>query len=160
MKEEFLDIVDANDTVIGSESISKIYELGLLGQTRGVKLFIVNDNKELLIGKRSEKKIRDAGLLDSPMTGHVLSGETYHQALIREAQEELNLDLSKYDYCSRGKLSVTDGLFSFIETYQMTLNVIPDFNKDDFETMFWIKPIDLITQMSQGIQGRKTLPVF
>lgn len=161
MNTEYIDIVNDDDTqVVGVKTLDEVYEQNLLAHTRGVKLFIVNKNRELLMAKRSSHKKRDAGKLDSPMTGHVRSGETYEQALKREVQEELRINIDDYSYRCLGKLSAQDGVFSFVTVYELELDFIPEFNTDDFEEMFWMVPVQLITKMTQGLQVRKSLPIW
>lgn len=161
MKQEFVDIVDEKDEcVLAVRTLQQVYDEELLAQTRGVKLFIKNSKGELLMARRSLKKERDAGKLDSPMTGHVQAGESYEEALFREAAEELDLDISQYDYRELGKLSAKEGVFSFVTVYEIELEDIPRYNTFDFEEMFWMKPVDIITAIVQGVPARKSLSIW
>lgn len=55
-------------------------------------LWLVNRKGELLLARRADHKAQDPGLWGPSVTGKLESGETFEQAVIREAQEELALD--------------------------------------------------------------------
>lgn len=60
---------------------------------RAVYAFIINDKGEILLQKRSNNKKLWPNKWDVPVGGHVDSGEFGFQALIREAKEELGIDV-------------------------------------------------------------------
>lgn len=55
---------------------------------KAVSLFIINDKKEVLLQLRSKSKIRNGGLWDVSVSGHVLYNEDNFTALKRECFEE------------------------------------------------------------------------
>lgn len=66
---------------------------------KGACVWIINSNNEILLQKRSSQ----AGfpnMLDISFSGHIQAGETSVEAVIREGQEELgiNLELDKLQY--------------------------------------------------------------
>ena len=71
---------------------------------RAVYAFIIDENKNILLQKRSPSKKLWPNLWDPPVGGHVDSGEFGRQAIIREAKEELGIQISdddiKYLLCS------------------------------------------------------------
>ncbi|MAZ62266.1 MAG: NUDIX hydrolase [Euryarchaeota archaeon] len=113
-KSEIFDIVNDSDKVIGSASRSEVHNRGL--KHRSVHLLIFNKQGSVLLQKRSIEKDTFPGTWDSSVSGHVDSGETYDEAVIRESWEELGVKFDevpekifKVDSCKE-----TDNEFSWI----------------------------------------------
>lgn len=87
--EEWFDVVDEEDQVIGRETRAFVHRQGL--RHRAVHLWIFHPNGRCLLQKRSMKKDRFPGCWTSAVSGHVNSGETYPEALEREIREEAGL---------------------------------------------------------------------
>lgn len=64
---------------------------------RAVYAFIIDDNGNVLLQKRSSSKKLWPNLWDVTVGGHVDSGEFGSQALIREVKEELGIQISDDD---------------------------------------------------------------
>src|SRR2546430_16552019 len=92
MREEIFDVVNEKDEVIGRERRSEIHRLGL--QHRAVHVLVFNSRGETFLQKRSMQKDRQPGLWDSSASGHLDSGESYDDCAVREAREEIGLELS------------------------------------------------------------------
>ena len=92
MAEEFFDVVNELDQVIGRRSRSEVHRLGLLH--RAVHCLVFNRRGQVFLQKRSTKKDRQPGVWDSSASGHVDSGENYDAAMVRELWEEIGLRLS------------------------------------------------------------------
>ena len=90
---EKLDIIDLNGNVTNlSEDRKMVHQKGLLHQASGVIFVRSNNNQyELLSQQRSLKKDKNAGLWDLSVSGHVPSGQTPIDSLMREIEEELGL---------------------------------------------------------------------
>lgn len=94
-QDELVDIVDENENFIEVVAKGVAHERGLLHKT--VISQIINSKGEWLLVKQSSAR-QDAGQYVSPVGGHVTSGETNEQALIREASEEVGFtDAFKYE---------------------------------------------------------------
>jgi isopentenyl-diphosphate Delta-isomerase len=91
MKDEIFDVVNERDEVIGQQPRSEVHRLGLIH--RAVHVLIFNAARQVFLQKRSLKKDRQPGLWDSSASGHVDSGETYDDCVVRELREELGLQL-------------------------------------------------------------------
>lgn len=65
----------------------------------GCGVFIVNDNGETLLLKRSKKSKNEAGFWCKP-GGAVEFGETIDDSIRREIREELDVELGKIDFLS------------------------------------------------------------
>ena len=61
---------------------------------RAVYGFVIDKNKNVLLQKRSANKKAWPNMWDVTVGGHVDAGEFGRQALIREAKEELGLDIT------------------------------------------------------------------
>ncbi len=80
--------VDSNDEIIGYGDRSEAIEKGLAH--RIARVFVFNQDNELLIQKRSPK-VKLPGKWDQSAAGHVDEGEDYPTAAAREAKEEIGL---------------------------------------------------------------------
>jgi isopentenyldiphosphate isomerase len=90
--EEFMDIVDDNDTIIGNTTQKEIYDKKLTHRIVHVFLIDPKTNK-IYLQKRSENKDFLPGYYCTSAGGHVKSGETYEEAGKRELEEELGLKI-------------------------------------------------------------------
>lgn len=64
---------------------------------KAVSLFIINDKREVLLQLRSKSKIRNGGLWDISVSGHVLYNEDNFTALQRECFEESKYEIKPED---------------------------------------------------------------
>lgn len=104
MHDEFFDIVNERDEVIGRAARSEVHARGW--RHRAVHVLVFNARGELFLQKRSLLKDRQPGVWDSSASGHVDSGEDYECCAVREAHEELGVTLAepperlfKFDAC-------------------------------------------------------------
>ena len=92
MKEEYLDIVDENDIVIGKDTKSNKFEKELI--SRSVAVLIKDSNGRFIIVKRAPDKKSFPNGLDLAACGNVKSGESYEHAALREIKEETGFSCS------------------------------------------------------------------
>lgn len=90
MSDEFLDIVDNDDCMIGQEPRATAHQLGL--QHRGVHVFLFTEQGKLLVQKRSADRVHSPSALDCSVSEHVKAGESYLEAAIRGLKEELGVE--------------------------------------------------------------------
>ena len=94
MSEDFFDVLNSDGTYSGEVASRKeCHEKGLWH--RAVIIFVINKEGKILLQKRSANKKLWPNLWDLTAGGHVLAGELGYQAIIREAKEELNIDVKK-----------------------------------------------------------------
>ena len=112
--EEWFDVVDRSDRVIDRASREEVHRNGLLH--RSAHLLVFDGSGRVLLQKRSMVKDRFPGRWDSSVSGHVDSGESYDQCIVREAMEEIGIRLAatperlfKVDACDE-----TDQEFSWV----------------------------------------------
>lgn len=158
MEDEYLDLVDEDDNVIGKKKRSEIYSESL-SNFRLVNAFIVNSKGELWIPRRTaDKKMFPLGL-DNSMGGHVESGESYEEAFGRELKEELDIDLEKIKYTLLGHLNPKDNKVSaFMKVYEIKMDEAPNYNPEDFVEYFWLTPQQILELVNNGEKSKEDLP--
>ena len=132
---EVFDIVNDSDKVIGSASRYEVHKRGL--KHRSVHLLIFNKQGSVLLQKRSIQKDTFPKTWDSSVSGHVDSGETYDEAVVRESWEELGVKFEgvpekifKVDACKE-----TDNEFSWVYRYFFEGPFSP--NQDEISEVKW-----------------------
>ena len=91
--DDILDIIDENGNELGFTKLkSKAHKDG--DWHRGAHLWIIKDSK-ILLQKRSPNKNFFPNCFDVACGGHVSSGETYEETIVREVKEELGLEIKK-----------------------------------------------------------------
>ncbi len=95
MADELIDIFDEDENFIGQAMKSEAWEKGLWH--RGARVLIYNKKGEIFTQLRSAGKELHPGKWDVGVAGHVGAGESYVDAALREAAEEVGLDLRKDD---------------------------------------------------------------
>lgn len=89
MAEEWFDVVDEEDRVIGQAPRSRVHAERLLH--RAVHIFVFNSGGEFLLHLRSATKDEYPLTYTSSASGHLAVDEEYDAAAARELQEELGL---------------------------------------------------------------------
>ncbi|MFA5999092.1 MAG: NUDIX hydrolase [Candidatus Babeliales bacterium] len=157
MSDEILDLVSTDDMVIGQLPRSEVYAQKL-SNFRVVNAFVINDQGQLWIPRRTKTKRIFPLCLDASMGGHVESGETYEQAFKRELYEELGLDANSIAYEMIGKLNPHDhGTSAFMQVYVIRLNQVDAYNTQDFCGYFWLSPQECIERLNSGDTGKGDL---
>lgn len=87
--DEILDIVDENDEVVGQARRADAYSQGL--RHRCVFVQVRNPRGEVFVHRRTASKLVFPSLYDMFVGGVVGAGETYDDAALREAEEELGV---------------------------------------------------------------------
>lgn len=156
--EEILDLVNESDEVIGSLTRKEVYAQGLRNY-RVIHAFIVNDQNKFWIPRRaSTKKLYPNGL-DYSIAGHVESGETYEEGLLKEAKEEVSLDLTVVPYKEIGRFNPYENdVHCFQRVYEISAEDVPDYNHDDFSGFEWLTAEEVITRYENGEVGKEDIP--
>ncbi|MEX0917433.1 MAG: NUDIX domain-containing protein [Candidatus Paceibacterota bacterium] len=81
---EIVDIVDEDNSVVGSASVAEAHDKRLLHRVVGVFVFDIGGSLYLQTSNKY-------GRLDLSVGGHVQQGETYEEAARREMLEEIGL---------------------------------------------------------------------
>lgn len=156
--DEYLDLVDENDIIIGRKKRSEVYAENL-SNFRVVNAFLVNSRGKIWIPRRSTQKRIFPLCLDMSMGGHVESGESYEDALKRETKEELNIDTDKTQIRLLGHLTPQkDDVSAYMNVYEIKIDEAPDYNKNDFMEYFWLTPQTLLERITNGDKTKSDLP--
>jgi 8-oxo-dGTP pyrophosphatase MutT (NUDIX family) len=87
--DELLDIVDENDVVVGQERRGEAYARGL--RHRCAFVLVKDGEGRTFVHRRTAVKLVFPSLYDMFVGGVVGAGETYDEAALREAEEELGV---------------------------------------------------------------------
>jgi isopentenyldiphosphate isomerase len=90
--EEWFDVVNARDEVVGRELRRNVHARGLWH--RAIHVLVFDAAGRIFLQKRSLKKDMSPGLWDAACSGHVDAGEDYDPAARRELGEEIGLHLA------------------------------------------------------------------
>ena len=90
MTEEYFDVVNENNQVIGQEVRRIVHNSGLWH--RGVHVFLFTPDRRLLVQKRSQTRDTFPGTLDCSVSEHLKPGESYLAAALRGLLEELGVE--------------------------------------------------------------------
>jgi isopentenyldiphosphate isomerase len=158
--DEIIDLVDDDDNVIGTKSRVQVYKDGD-HNIHVVNGFVVNLKGELWIPRRTADKSLFPLGLDVSIGGHIGAGETYEDALKREAAEELNIDLNVTPYLEVGYFNSKEhGVHCFQRVYEIHQDNEPEFNRDDFVEGYWLTPQQLMGKIAEGDTYKDDLPVL
>jgi isopentenyl-diphosphate delta-isomerase type 1 len=91
--EEWFDVVNERDEVVGRATRRDVHARGLLH--RAVHVLVFDRQGRVFLQKRSMKKDMSPGLWDSSCSGHLDSGEDYDTAAQRELGEEIGLKVAQ-----------------------------------------------------------------
>jgi len=147
--EELLDVVNEHGEILRTLPRSVIHGDPSL-MHRVVHVLVSNDRGEVLLQKRSMNKDVAPGKWDTSVGGHVNAGETIHEALRREMEEELAIATCDtrflYTYIHSNPYES-----ELVYTHSCVHSGEITFNTDEIdEVRFW--SIDEITQnMGKGI---------
>lgn len=93
---EYIDLFDENNNPLEiSKDKIQAHEDGNFHRT--AHIWIINDNKELLLQKRSASKKSHPNCWDISGAGHIKAGEEVIDGAIRELKEELGIVVKKDD---------------------------------------------------------------
>lgn len=98
---DLLQLVDSADEDAGSATRAEVHGLGL--PHRSVHVVVHDGAGRLLLQKRAMGKDTSPGLWDISVGGHLDVGESYLQAALREAFEEIGLELVASDLEDLGR---------------------------------------------------------
>lgn len=89
-QDELFDLVDENDRIVGKVTRKEVHNNPKLIH-RSAIILLFNKKGQLFLHERSRTKDTYPGYWTASVGGHLQSGQTYHQAAIREMEEELGI---------------------------------------------------------------------
>ncbi|MFZ1483889.1 MAG: NUDIX domain-containing protein [Candidatus Saccharimonadales bacterium] len=157
--EELLDLVNDNDEVIGKTTKKEAASLakGKSQNVRVVEAFVVRSDGALWVPKRSMEKRIAPGGLDYSIAGHVGSGSSYEDALVREAQEESGLHIAITDATLIAHVppSNTGGCY-FSKLYAVHTDEQPTLSKEHTSGE-WMQIDELLRSLEGGMPAKELL---
>jgi isopentenyldiphosphate isomerase len=164
---EVLDLVNSQDEVVGTTLRGEMAETSYYRSGRYVRFanaFVVNKMGLVWVQTRNLHKFIAPGGLDYSVAEHVLSGETYEQAVIRGFDEELGWDIDQSKLHSLGKLPPTKEKPVFDMVYALFdySGEKPKLNHDEFATAEWLSIAGLKGRLAASDIAQKTslVPAF
>jgi isopentenyl-diphosphate delta-isomerase len=91
MPVEIYDVVDEDDKIIGKASREEVHKNNRLIH-RSVVFFVFDKKGRVFVNQRSKNKEFYREYWSLTFGGHVNSGETYEEAVVREAKEEAGIE--------------------------------------------------------------------
>jgi isopentenyl-diphosphate delta-isomerase len=149
--EELVVLVNIEDNVLGLMEKQQAHVNGLLH--RAFSVFLFNENGEMLLQKRAEKKYHSPLKWTNAVCSHPRNGETYLDGAKRRLKEELGIETElteKFHFIY--KADVGGGLWEheldhvFIGNYNAEFNL----NKDEVEDVRFVSLEDLDKEMSEN----------
>lgn len=96
MQEEYFDILDENGNK--TNKIKKRTEVHRDGDWhKAVHIWIINEQVEILLQRRSPNKDSDPNKLDISCAGHLTTGDDSMTGALRELKEELDLEIEPHE---------------------------------------------------------------
>ena len=133
MEKEYFDLLDENGNKIGKTKLrSEVHRDG--DWHRGVHIWIINSNGEILLQRRCATKDSNPNMLDISSAGHLQAGDDSLGAAVRELKEELNLDVKKEELI-------------FIKTLKNNLKYTDTFINNEFDDIYILKTDKKIEDM-------------
>ena len=123
--EELFDIFDREGNHLGVKPKSFCHSKDPGVYHKPVWVWIVNDNKQVLIQKRAATKKWLPNKWDGSATGHVEAGETMLQGCQREVKEELGIDTKQTDFVFLGEY-IADTVWEIGQVYMLKNNLPTD----------------------------------
>jgi len=161
--DELVAVVDENDCVVGTDTRDNVHKKGLLH--REIAVIVLNSKNKMLLQKR-----KDNERYGFSAAGHFSTDENYLQGAIREAKEEIGLELKENDLKEIAKLrrDVSWGALRnsvFLEVFEAKKDFkIKDFKIDKSEVdsikFFSIEQIEKMISESPENFGRGFKKVF
>ncbi len=126
-----------------------------------VVFVISEDNKRILLQQRSANKKLWPNLWDTTAGGHVLAGELGWKAVIREAKEELNLELTKNDLEFIGASSSENKEKDIINRHYNEFYIVHKdvdladitLQEEEVQDARWFEKDELIRLIDNGLEG-------
>ena len=149
-EDEIFDVVDEDDNVIGQSTRKEVHDKKLIH--RAVYFFIFDKNRRIFVTQRTKNKEFFKEYWSIALGGHLNTGETYDEAVVREVKEEAKIDAKPF-YMGSFKLRIPEE-YENVRVYGFVTDKKPEL--DPFE----IKQGMFLTmeEMGEKIKKEKFLP--
>lgn len=139
---ELLDLVNIDDDVVGTIRRGEMVKSGYKstrGYVRFAEAFLLNEKGEIWVPIRGIHKAIAPSGCDFSVAEHVLSGESYEQAIERAFLEEAGMKVDNAALIPIGKLPPTDNKPAYESVYMYIIHSSesPDYSHEEFSSASW-----------------------
>ncbi len=145
--EEWFDVVDEADRVVGREKRSVVHARNLLH--RAVHILVFNGRGEVFLQMRSKKKDQCPGMWGTSAAGHLSCGEPYAEAARREFREELGIEPPPLEELFRLPPSSRTG-WEHVAVYRCDCEGPFVLDPEEVDYGVWMNPGDLTKAVQSG----------
>lgn len=156
MQEEYLNIVDENGNTTGEKELrSVVHAKGLWHRVVHIYFFRIKDDAiEILVHLRSKFKDLDPDKWDTRFGGHIDSGKSAEEAVLKETKEETGLEINLKDLL-KGKANKYDGEknkeFIYIYYYNFLGNKEElSFDDGEVQKVKWMNENEIMDSMKSN----------
>ncbi len=149
--EEWFDVVNARDEVIGRELRRNVHARGLWH--RAVHVLVFNRAGQVFLQKRSMLKDLSPGLWDSSCSGHLDSGEDYDAAARRELAEEIGVTVAETPARWFRIEPCLETGWEFVWVYRLDHEGPFVLHPEEIETGGWFAPAEVTAWMTRQPQA-------
>ena len=137
--EEMFDIYDINGNYLSVKSRSFCHSENPGVYHKPVWIWVVNENKKILLQQRSMKKKNFPGVIDAAATGHVDAGEPIIKGAKREVEEELGIVVKDENIAFLGEfLAQQTWEIGQIYVAKIDSKITITFDENEIEKVFWV----------------------
>ena len=156
--DELLDLVDRDDNVIGTINRMDYDRMVAenLGYIRSSQFFLLNQQGQIYIPIRTAHKTIAPNGFDYTAGGHIGAGDDYVNGMIREAEEELGMELSSEDLELVAK-TLEEDIRYYNALYIVHGDETPTLNPHDFVSGEWMTPDEVIAKIDAGHPTKTSL---
>ena len=146
-------LVNEKDEVIGEGELLEAHR-GSGKLHRAISVFLFNDNDEVLLQKRSVKKIVGASQWANTCCGNVRPGESYEECAYRRLYEELGIEgialipICKFEYQIRCNEEFSEHEMDTVFTGKFNGEIKP--NPEEVSEYKWMRKDDLILEWKKN----------
>jgi isopentenyldiphosphate isomerase len=157
---EYIDIYNEDGIKTGEQILKSIaHQNGIIHKT--VHVWILNENNEILMQKRSSNRDYFPNVWDPTHGGHIQSGESSLAAVIREINEELGISINNNDvefmFCWHQKLEYNSIINdSFMDVYLVKKSFDLNYIKIQEEELSEVKLVT-IKELEEIINKKENL---
>lgn len=144
-------LVDLDNVVIGKMDKVKAHKNPAFLH-RAISIWIYNEKGEVLLQKRSKKKIVGSGWWANSVCGNVRPNETFHDCAMRRLDQELGIKSADmkplYTFVYKAYCNEEYSEYEFDQVYVCSYSGSIVANPDEVSEYLWVPQDELFTQLS------------